>query len=880
MMHPSLEITATPTIPRTPGSSRKSSKTKSDYGGDKKQRKPPISSSDLSVAYGDGTEYSVPGEMTTTSQLKYIDYSPPKTPSAVPKTPEIKLHSSPSPSTSSWISDAGHIAPGKMGVVPEGSVPIPSATGKKQKRPRHKPAKHGEAKRLKEQQQSAPMQQALPMSNAQQPRNPFAMFPGPNVQGSSRPYPDPTSYGKYLNQSLQAVTGLRAPMPFGIFPLPSGPGLIPDTPLFSTAFGTHPGAPGFPMPPNHFGLSAMNRFNEMNLLRLTRPIIGRGPAMGGAGHLQPDLYDEPLDPETKLAQTPLDLQKSTCNVAPLVPPSLQLFPSTNTDACSGVDDESLNLSTNQKLITASMTSKSEQSASQREPLMRDTPRGGEYEMQSKPDVIATPQNSRAHKEDQVVILPAASVLPGASPPQRSKMLVIDIEDSDGSQSTATTSKDGKRKFKEHKKDRKLKEGKLKKKKDKKDKSKGKEREREQLEEQTVGTATSSGMMTMGMIGAEEALHVQLRKERKEKKEKRKDKAKKEKRKERERLLVTTDVGGGSGPLTSQSANVLTSSGAASVSVPKLMLKIGGSIATASPQPDTHEKGHLLAEHGHSATATLAAMLGDEANRDGSPELARISALVTRPPKLKISGASVGISSGKNRKEDSPTKAASGVTLTPGGDGAKLLQNMDESDDSLPTLGTTKHLSGTTNSSTSGRTSPVASNYGDGNVPSRSSSIGVSMGCATNPPNRSKSTQRLHPLGVGELAHSKGASLVTEGSKKVHKESKVSKVIATTTHHQQQTVATSSVSSAPAQMTDVDGNTVWICPACGRVDDGTPMIGCDGCDAWYHWVCVGILVPPEDNEDWYCRVCIGKKQDPQVDERQRKRKKKDKKTIKD
>lgn len=35
--------------------------------------------------------------------------------------------------------------------------------------------------------------------------------------------------------------------------------------------------------------------------------------------------------------------------------------------------------------------------------------------------------------------------------------------------------------------------------------------------------------------------------------------------------------------------------------------------------------------------------------------------------------------------------------------------------------------------------------------------------------------------------------------------------------------------------DSDGNQVWICPACGRVDDGTPMIGCDGCDAWYHWL---------------------------------------------
>lgn len=34
--------------------------------------------------------------------------------------------------------------------------------------------------------------------------------------------------------------------------------------------------------------------------------------------------------------------------------------------------------------------------------------------------------------------------------------------------------------------------------------------------------------------------------------------------------------------------------------------------------------------------------------------------------------------------------------------------------------------------------------------------------------------------------------------------------------------------------DAEGNRVWICPACGKVDDGSPMIGCDGCDAWYHW----------------------------------------------
>jgi len=35
--------------------------------------------------------------------------------------------------------------------------------------------------------------------------------------------------------------------------------------------------------------------------------------------------------------------------------------------------------------------------------------------------------------------------------------------------------------------------------------------------------------------------------------------------------------------------------------------------------------------------------------------------------------------------------------------------------------------------------------------------------------------------------------------------------------------------------DAEGNQIWICPACGKPDDGSPMIGCDECDDWYHWV---------------------------------------------
>lgn len=37
-----------------------------------------------------------------------------------------------------------------------------------------------------------------------------------------------------------------------------------------------------------------------------------------------------------------------------------------------------------------------------------------------------------------------------------------------------------------------------------------------------------------------------------------------------------------------------------------------------------------------------------------------------------------------------------------------------------------------------------------------------------------------------------------------------------------------------QIRDEWGNTVWICPGCNKPDDGSPMIGCDDCDDWYHW----------------------------------------------
>lgn len=59
---------------------------------------------------------------------------------------------------------------------------------------------------------------------------------------------------------------------------------------------------------------------------------------------------------------------------------------------------------------------------------------------------------------------------------------------------------------------------------------------------------------------------------------------------------------------------------------------------------------------------------------------------------------------------------------------------------------------------------------------------------------------------------------------------------------------------PAFYFDDAGNQVWICPMCTKRDDGSPMIGCDGCDVWYHWVCVGIQCPP-DCAVWYCPRCL-------------------------
>ena len=53
----------------------------------------------------------------------------------------------------------------------------------------------------------------------------------------------------------------------------------------------------------------------------------------------------------------------------------------------------------------------------------------------------------------------------------------------------------------------------------------------------------------------------------------------------------------------------------------------------------------------------------------------------------------------------------------------------------------------------------------------------------------------------------------------------------------------------------------LCPECQLPDDGTLMIQCDDpfCAKWFHGKCVNVLSAPEDNDSWFCKVCVDKQQ---------------------
>ncbi|XP_070500472.1 transcription initiation factor TFIID subunit 3 isoform X3 [Chironomus tepperi] len=143
---------------------------------------------------------------------------------------------------------------------------------------------------------------------------------------------------------------------------------------------------------------------------------------------------------------------------------------------------------------------------------------------------------------------------------------------------------------------------------------------------------------------------------------------------------------------------------------------------------------------------------------------------------------------------------------------------------------------------------------------------------TRPP-KIKHTKKKDDEKIGKTSsNDESSSVVKEGKIKQTPES--SKVDLTATPKASQKTESFKRKNETEKIVDADGSTVWICPACGSIDDGSPMIGCDACDAWYHWACVGIKVEPNENEDWFCRACISRKQSDQLEGKKKKRKKKD------
>uniref|UniRef100_A0A1I8M4D0 PHD-type domain-containing protein n=1 Tax=Musca domestica TaxID=7370 RepID=A0A1I8M4D0_MUSDO len=404
-----------------------------------------------------------------------------------------------------------------------------------------------------------------------------------------------------------------------------------------------------------------------------------------------------------------------------------------------------------------------------------------------------------------------------------------------------------KKRKEHKKIKKeLKEGKIKKKKDKKDKSKSKEKAEKYLQtspskerlESVMGVGGSSVTGGGNPIKEKDLLK----------------KLKKEKKKEKIRNSTALDdpppaMAASQTPATvlgdnerkpktstssSSSVNptaindvespaptVASATTPVSSAIPKLTLKLGN---TQSPTPldDMHKNPNSSTA---TASATASAPVAPkspprEPAREPSPELARISPLVTRPPKHKVN--------------PDPTVSSNSAGNTSALDSfGDLNKSNTSSNVSMIVPPPSPWLSGGTISASSVLLPHQLLQTAKHDMAGASSNQTIDS---------SKSTAAAHASTSSAGDRQSPLTLITETSR-------------------------------PSSYIDAEGNRVWICPACGKVDDGSPMIGCDGCDAWYHWVCVGIIVAPKDNEDWFCRVCITRKKGLHGSDKKRKRNKK-------
>ncbi|XP_065363175.1 uncharacterized protein Taf3 isoform X2 [Calliphora vicina] len=267
-------------------------------------------------------------------------------------------------------------------------------------------------------------------------------------------------------------------------------------------------------------------------------------------------------------------------------------------------------------------------------------------------------------------------------------------------------------------------------------------------------------------------------------------------------------------------------------VPKLTLKLGSTHSPTPPRDDGHKNSAAASLVTSQSAAVVqqppppppmaASSPSREHQREPSPELARISPLVTRPPKHKLNTSGELATSSSATSNSISAANASSLEI---GDSSK-----------------------TSSSANPNMIVPPPSPWLSGGTISASSVL---------LPHQLLQTTKQHDM-------------TTAPASAAHNTDTAAKTAST---DRQSPLTLITETSRPSSYIDAEGNRVWICPACGKVDDGSPMIGCDGCDAWYHWVCVGIFVAPKDNEDWFCRVCITRKKGLHGSDKKRKRNKK-------
>ncbi|XP_017010900.2 uncharacterized protein Taf3 isoform X2 [Drosophila takahashii] len=386
--------------------------------------------------------------------------------------------------------------------------------------------------------------------------------------------------------------------------------------------------------------------------------------------------------------------------------------------------------------------------------------------------------------------------------------------------------------KHHKKLKKLKEGKIKKKKDKKDKSKKKDR---------IGIASFKPDRKIKGL------------DKKQKKEKKKEKQilihipDEVEEFPRAPLINTVELGSTQSvllgtPVLKSSPMPIKPPLAATYAmspklqqspsqIPKLTLKLGGK-STTFPVP---EKDKDTSDAGKVKQPTIFPVERKERERDNSPELARFSPLVTGPPKGKSSESHLlGISSAGPPLSDSSVNTTSVVPVP-----SPIVSRPTQ----IP-------ISQTSSNSAGWLSNPSSSNAASSTLSASSVLLPQQLMLTPNTIINNFSSVITNSGGPA----SKGGSFSSPP------------IISEENSHIAET-------SRPSSYVDAEGNRIWICPACGKVDDGSAMIGCDGCDAWYHWICVGITFAPKDNDDWFCRVCVTKKRVHGSEKKKRRNKKK-------